>query len=102
MRPVRHRSKPPARKGARLAASVARLRRATANAQQALPAPMVYLRSIDANIIQDMRYATEHNFTGRRVPGYDAAECILHRQAALALSKVQSALRDRGLSLKVY
>jgi D-alanyl-D-alanine dipeptidase len=75
---------------------------APATGQQALPAPLVYLRSIDASIIQDMRYATEHNFTGRRVPGYDAAECILHRQAAIALSKVQSALRERGMSLKVY
>ena len=85
-----------------LGLSAALLLAAPATGQQALPAPLVYLRSIDASIIQDMRYATEHNFTGRRVPGYDAAECILHRQAAIALSKVQSALRERGMSLKVY
>src|SRR5262245_60336485 len=90
---VRHKSEPrpaPARRAIGPCASAALLLAAPAVAQQSLPAPMVYLRSVDASIIQDMRYATEHNFTGRRVPGYDAAECILHRQAAIALSKVQA------------
>jgi zinc D-Ala-D-Ala dipeptidase len=67
-----------------------------------LPEPLVYLRDVDPSILQDMRYAGADNFTGRRVPGYLAAECILLREAAEALSRVQKALVPRGLSLKVY
>ena len=41
------------------------------------PKNMVYLRTIDPSIEQDMRYARAHNFTGHRLDGYDAAECLL-------------------------
>jgi zinc D-Ala-D-Ala dipeptidase len=67
-----------------------------------LPAGFVYLRDIDPTIVQDVRYAGAANFTGAPVPGYEAPECILLRQAAEALKLVQSDLRPRGLSLKVY
>jgi zinc D-Ala-D-Ala dipeptidase len=67
-----------------------------------LPEPLVYLRDIDPTILQDMRYAGTDNFTGRRVPGYVAPECVLLREAAEALSRVQQALAPRKLSLKVY
>ncbi|MBO0765942.1 MAG: M15 family metallopeptidase [Hyphomicrobiaceae bacterium] len=67
-----------------------------------LPDPLVYLRDIDASILQDMRYAGSDNFTGRRLPGYEAGECVLLREAAGALARVQQALLARGLSLKVY
>ena len=67
-----------------------------------LPAPLVYLRNVDPTILQDMRYATENNFTGRVVPGYHAGECILVRQVAETLAKVQADLRKKNLSLKVY
>jgi zinc D-Ala-D-Ala dipeptidase len=60
------------------------------------------LRDIDPTIIQDMRYASESNFTGQRVPGYEAGECILQKPVAIALLKVQGALKERGMSLKVY
>jgi zinc D-Ala-D-Ala dipeptidase len=68
----------------------------------ALPNPLVYLRDIDPSILQDVRYAGPDNFTGRPVPGYDAAECVLLREAAEALARVQRALLARGLSLMVY
>ncbi|HEY1244584.1 MAG TPA: M15 family metallopeptidase [Hyphomicrobiaceae bacterium] len=67
-----------------------------------LPEALVYLRDIDASILQDMRYAGPDNFTGRRLPGYEAGECVLLREAADALARVQQALLPRGLSLKVY
>jgi zinc D-Ala-D-Ala dipeptidase len=67
-----------------------------------LPSPLVYLRDVDPSILQEMRYATENNFTGRVVPGYRAGECILLRPVAVALAKVQADLRRKGLSLKVY
>jgi D-alanyl-D-alanine dipeptidase len=67
-----------------------------------LPAGFVHLRAVDPNIRQDMRYATPFNFTGKRVPGYEAAECILLRRAAEALARAQARLLAQGYSLKVY
>ena len=64
--------------------------------------PLVYLRDIDPSIRQDMRYAGPDNFTGKPLPGYDAAECILRRPVALALKRVQSDLSAAGYSLKVH
>lgn len=73
----------------------------TAAAVQA-QTPLVYLRDIDASIRQDIRYAGRDNFTGKPLPGYDAAECVLRRPVALALKRVQADLVSQGLSLKVY
>jgi D-alanyl-D-alanine dipeptidase len=67
-----------------------------------MPKDFVYLRDIDPTIQQDMRYASAHNFTGAKVPGYEAAECVLVRQAAEALKAVQADLRAKGLFLRVY
>jgi D-alanyl-D-alanine dipeptidase len=67
-----------------------------------LPGALAYLRDIAPDILQDMRYAGSDNFTGRPVPGYGAAECILTRPAAEALARVQKDLSARKLSLRVY
>ena len=67
-----------------------------------LPPGFVYLRDIAPDVLQDIRYAGLDNFTGRKVPGYDAPECILQRRVAEALGRVQAALREQSLSLKVY
>lgn len=67
-----------------------------------LPKGFVHLRSIDPTILQDIRYATADNFVGRRLPGYNAAECVLVGGAAKALKKVQTDLRRDGYSLKVF
>jgi D-alanyl-D-alanine dipeptidase len=66
-----------------------------------LMADFVYLRDIDPTIIQDIRYAGSNNFVGRRLPGYEAAECIVRRDLALRLKAVQAELGPRGLSLKM-
>jgi zinc D-Ala-D-Ala dipeptidase len=63
---------------------------------------LVALGSVDPTIVQDIRYATPHNFTGRVVPGYDAPLCLLTAPAARALHRVQQNLLRRGYSLKVY
>ena len=42
------------------------------------------------------------NFTGRPLPGYGAGECILRREAADALKRVQADLAKENLGLKVY
>jgi D-alanyl-D-alanine dipeptidase len=67
-----------------------------------LPPGFVYLRDVAPGIAQDMRYAGTNNFTDRPLPGYDAAECVLKREAAEALAKVQADLAKQQLGLKVY
>lgn len=71
---------------------------------QAEPAAVdfVALAQIAPAILQDMRYATVHNFTGHRIEGYQTPMCILTRQAAEALQRAQQQFVDRGYTLKVY
>jgi D-alanyl-D-alanine dipeptidase len=68
----------------------------------ALPRGFVYLRDVDPTIVQDIRYAGSHNFVGRPIRGYLAAECILSASAANALEKVQRILAEKKLSLIVW
>src|SRR5271154_1908260 len=75
---------------------------APALAGSALPRGFVYLRDIDPTIVQDIRYAGSHNFVGRPIRGYLAAECILSVSAANALETVQSVLAAKKLSLIVW
>jgi D-alanyl-D-alanine dipeptidase len=75
---------------------------APALAGSALPKGFVYLREIDPTIVQDVRYAGSHNFVGRPIKGYLAAECILSEPAANALEAVQRRLAQKKLSLIVW
>jgi D-alanyl-D-alanine dipeptidase len=75
---------------------------APALAGSALPKGFVYLRDIDPTIVQDIRYAGSHNFVGRPIRGYLAAECILSQPAANALEDVQRKLAEKELSLIVW
>jgi D-alanyl-D-alanine dipeptidase len=67
-----------------------------------LPKGFVYLREVDPTIVQDIRYAGSHNFVGRPIKGYLAAECILSEPAAHALKVVQNKLASKNLSLIVW
>ena len=69
---------------------------------QPLPADFVYLRDIDPTIIQDIRYATSNNFTGHRLAGYDAGECVVKREVGLRLKAIQAELAKQNLSLKMF
>jgi D-alanyl-D-alanine dipeptidase len=71
-------------------------------AGSALPRGLVYLRDVDPTIVQDIRYAGSHNFVGRPIRGYLAAECILSASAANALQAVQRKLAEKKLSLIVW
>lgn len=68
----------------------------------ALPEGFVYLKDVDATIIQEIRFADTHNILDRPAEGYKSNQCILTRQAAVALSKVQKELRQSNKSIKVY
>jgi zinc D-Ala-D-Ala dipeptidase len=85
-----------------IAAATAGWALGAAAAQSTLPPGFVYLRDIDPTIAQDIRYAGYNNFTGRPIDGYDAGECVLRRDVALALKAVQADLAPSGRGLKVY
>ena len=70
--------------------------------KQAPPGEFVSLHDVDPSIVIEMRYFTAHDFMGRRVPGYREPLCILTRQAAEALARVQKQVRAEGYTLKVY
>lgn len=69
---------------------------------QALPGGFVFLRDIEPGIIQDMRYASSNNFVGKPLRGYDAGECVVKREVALALKNIQQELARQKLSLKMF
>ena len=71
-------------------------------AGSALPEGFVYLRDVDSTIVQDIRYASSHNFVGRPIKGYLAPECVVTEPAAKALAAVQRKLAEKKLSLIVW
>ena len=85
-----------------LQASVAPEAPTLSPARNAAEAGMVRLRDLDPALHHDIRYATRRNFTGRRVPGYRRAECLLLRPAAEALVRVERRLRAQGYALLLH
>lgn len=73
-----------------------------ADHSNSLPSGFVYLSDVSPSIIQDMRYAGNHNFIDGPITGYKKPVCILTKQAAEALAQLQNELLASNLSLKVY
>jgi D-alanyl-D-alanine dipeptidase len=67
-----------------------------------LPEGFVDVREMIPSVQLDIRYAGDHNFLGIKVDGYLAPKCILTREAAAALAKVQNELARSSLSIKIY
>ena len=59
-------------------------------------------RSLAPSIVVELRYATNNNFTGAPLAGYEGNHAYLRRQAAAALSRVQRSLQRDGLGLKIF
>jgi D-alanyl-D-alanine dipeptidase len=72
------------------------------NRAQNLPDGFVYLKEVAPTILEEVRYAGYHNFTGRPVLGYLAPVIIVTEPVALALKIVQSELKAFQLTLKIY
>ena len=75
---------------------------ATAGAQTAPKGAFVSIDDAIPSIKLDIRYRTAHNFIGRRIDGYREARCIVTRQTAAALARVQARVRAQGYTLKMY
>lgn len=65
-------------------------------------AGMVDIRSLVPGMDENIHYASNDNFTGAPVPGYLAARCYLLKPAAEALARVEHALRQQHLRLKIW
>ena len=88
--------------GVACAAILAFILVATAVAEsQELPGDFVFLSDMDPTILQDIRYAGPNNFVGRRLSGYDTAECVVKQSVGLALKRIQQELAKQKLSLKM-
>ncbi len=62
----------------------------------------VDLKEIMPNLRSDLRYYGENNFVGQRIVGYDKPICLLTKDAAYALKKVQDELERLGFGLLIY
>lgn len=67
-----------------------------------IPEGFVYLKDVNPDIIYDIRYYSTHNFVGDTIDGYYCGECILTKEAAMALDSIQKELMEFNLTLKVY
>ena len=67
-----------------------------------MPDNFVDIKDVAPDIQVDIRYFTPHNFVGEKINGYNAAKCILTREAAGALALVQKDLNSFSLELKIY
>jgi zinc D-Ala-D-Ala dipeptidase len=63
---------------------------------------MVELRSLIPQIIYDLRYAGTNNFMQRMMYPPNTTETFLRLPAAIALSRVQKELNEKGLGLKIF
>lgn len=63
---------------------------------------MVELKSLVPGIVYDIRYATNHNFTRRRMYSANIPRSFLRKPAAEALAKVQEELKTLGLGIKIF
>jgi D-alanyl-D-alanine dipeptidase len=68
----------------------------------ALEKGFVYLSDIDGSIIQDIKYASRDNITGRIIKSYQAQVCITLEVIAKALASIQNELIDKSYSLKIF
>lgn len=67
-----------------------------------IPDNFIDLREVIPGLVQDVRYYSADNFTGARIPGYEAARLIGTLEMAFALKQVEQELAYGNLALKVF
>ena len=67
-----------------------------------LPEGFAYVRDLIPDVVEEMYYATEHNFVGAPIDGYQARRAILTRKAALALGIAALAAQVDGHRLVIF
>lgn len=61
---------------------------------------LVCLKDLDDTISIELRYASKNNFTGRKI--YPIDICVLRRQTAEKLAKVNEEVKKKGYRIKVW
>lgn len=74
----------------------------TSAAPTADAAGMVDIQSLAPDMRLDMRYAGSANFVGKPIAGYEAPRCYLLKPVAEALQRVEFALREQDLRLRIF
>ncbi|WP_117884466.1 M15 family metallopeptidase [Aureibaculum luteum] len=67
-----------------------------------LPKGFVYAKEVIPKLRTDLRYYSENNFIGKPIDGYNKPKCILTKEAAQALKKVQQDFEKLGFGLLVF
>ena len=62
--------------------------------------PLVDIQKVNPRIRLDIRYATTDNFMKEKL--YPEARCLVRKEIAAKLSRIQDALERKGLGLKVF
>ncbi|NGX33976.1 MAG: D-alanyl-D-alanine dipeptidase [Candidatus Anoxychlamydiales bacterium] len=62
--------------------------------------PLVDVSDINNNIVLDIRYATDNNFTKKII--YKSDKCLVHKDVSIALDRIQKHLEKLGLGLKIF
>jgi D-alanyl-D-alanine dipeptidase len=63
---------------------------------------LVDVQRVDSTIVVELRYATANNFTGAKLPGYEANRAYLRGEAAAALALANADLRREGYGVKIW
>ncbi|MBR3358542.1 MAG: M15 family metallopeptidase [Solobacterium sp.] len=67
-----------------------------------MPADMKDLNEVLSYALYDIRYASDHNFAGTVIDGYEEAAALLCGPAALALKAAEEELKEKGYLLKIW
>lgn len=62
----------------------------------------VEVKTIIPDVIEEIRYCSDHNFVGRRISGYLEPVALMTREGAEALKKAADELRKKGYRIKIF
>lgn len=65
-------------------------------------AGMASIQDLVPDIALDIRYASDENFVGTRIRGYEAPRCYLLKPVAEALRRVELSLRKQSMRLRIF
>ncbi len=61
---------------------------------------LVLVQDVDPTVVIDLRYATENNFTKKKI--YPTNVCVLHRETAQKFARANADFRKDGYRLKIW
>lgn len=61
---------------------------------------LVAVKDIDNSIVQDLKYATTDNFTGKKI--YPVDICLLQKETAIKLAKANEEFKKSGYKIKIW